>query len=264
MDHLPPGFRFQPTDEELITHYLAHKVADAAFHSHVIGEVDLNKCEPWDLPLKAKMGEREWYFFCVRDRKYPTGLRTNRATRAGYWKATGKDNAIYRGRSLVGMRKTLVFYRGRAPKGEKSNWVMHEYRLEGKFSLHSHHHLDKNEWVVCRVFHKIPTSIKKPPVTIKAADASSPPSPVPAIHADTGNYSFDKIDVTCFSTAPAGTFDEHLNDDEYFAPCAAPLFLSTAASASGLDHQQAAASASAAGDDGHILALLDHTIWNCQ
>ncbi|GMN54183.1 hypothetical protein TIFTF001_023315 [Ficus carica] len=119
---LPPGFRFHPTDEELISHYLYKKVVDINFACRAIGEVDLNKCEPWDLPWKAKMGEKEWYFFCVRDRKYPTGLRTNRATEAGYWKATGKDKEIYRGKSLVGMKKTLVFYKGRAPKGEKSNW----------------------------------------------------------------------------------------------------------------------------------------------
>ncbi|XP_065877586.1 NAC domain-containing protein 100 [Euphorbia lathyris] len=151
---LPPGFRFHPTDEELISHYLYKKVLDINFTSRAIGDVDLNKSEPWELPWKAKMGEKEWYFFCVRDRKYPTGLRTNRATEAGYWKATGKDKEIYKGKSLVGMKKTLVFYKGRAPKGEKTNWVMHEYRLEGKFSIHNLPKTAKNEWVICRVFQK--------------------------------------------------------------------------------------------------------------
>ena len=89
-------------------------------------------------------GKRKWekkgvVFFCVRDRKYPTGLRTNRATDAGYWKTIGNDKEIFRGKSLVGMRTTLVFYEGRAPKGDKTNWVMQEYRLEGKFSLHNLH-----------------------------------------------------------------------------------------------------------------------------
>ncbi|KAK2655545.1 hypothetical protein Ddye_008597 [Dipteronia dyeriana] len=151
---LPPGFRFHPTDEELITHYLYKKVFDVSFSARAIGDVDLNKSEPWELPWKAKMGEKEWYFFCMRDRKYPTGLRTNRATVAGYWKATGKDKDIYRAKSLVGMKKTLVFYKGRAPKGEKTNWVMHEFRLEGKFSLHNLPKTAKIEWVICRVFQK--------------------------------------------------------------------------------------------------------------
>ncbi|KAL8044106.1 hypothetical protein ABFX02_08G025000 [Erythranthe guttata] len=151
---LPPGFRFHPTDEELITHYLCPKVIDGKYITKAIGDVDLNKVEPWDLPWKAKMGEKEWYFFCVRDRKYPTGLRTNRATEAGYWKATGKDKEIFRGKFLVGMKKTLVFYKGRAPKGEKTNWVMHEYRLEGKHSLHNLPKTANNEWVICRIFKK--------------------------------------------------------------------------------------------------------------
>ncbi|KAH6830396.1 NAC domain containing protein 80 [Perilla frutescens var. hirtella] len=151
---LPPGFRFHPSDEELITHYLSHKVVDSSFNTIAIGDVDLNKVEPWDLPWKAKMGEKEWYFFCVRDRKYPTGLRTNRATEAGYWKATGKDREIFRAKSLVGMKKTLVFYRGRAPRGVKTNWVMHEYRLEGKHSMHNLNKSAKIEWVICRIFMK--------------------------------------------------------------------------------------------------------------
>ncbi|KAI3515788.1 hypothetical protein L1887_14692 [Cichorium endivia] len=165
-DNLPPGFRFHPTDEELITFYLCQKVSDSSFISKAVAEVDLNKCEPWDLPAKASMGEKEWYFFSMRDRKYPTGLRTNRATVAGYWKTTGKDKEIFRGGVLVGMKKTLVFYRGRAPKGEKTNWVMHEYRLETTHAFKP----NKEEWVVCRIFQKSTTS-KKPMGT-----ASSPQS----------------------------------------------------------------------------------------
>lgn len=150
---LPPGFRFHPTDEELITYYLINKISDANFTGRAIGDVDLNKCEPWDLPGKAKMGEKEWYFFSLRDRKYPTGVRTNRATNTGYWKTTGKDKEIFNSNTseLVGMKKTLVFYRGRAPRGEKTNWVMHEYRIHSKSAFRT---TKQDEWVVCRVFQK--------------------------------------------------------------------------------------------------------------
>ncbi|KAF3446467.1 hypothetical protein FNV43_RR11646 [Rhamnella rubrinervis] len=152
-EKLPPGFRFHPTDEELITFYLLNKITDVSFTGRAIGDVDLNKFEPWELPAKAKMGEKEWYFFSLRDRKYPTGVRTNRATNTGYWKTTGKDKEIFNSvtSELVGMKKTLVFYRGRAPRGEKTNWVMHEYRIHSKAAFRAS---KQDEWVVCRVFQK--------------------------------------------------------------------------------------------------------------
>ncbi|CAN6166227.1 unnamed protein product [Urochloa humidicola] len=129
----PVGFRFRPTDEELVRHYLKPKIAGRAHPDLLlIPDVDLSACEPWDLPAKAliRSGDPEWFFFAPLDRKYPGGHRSNRSTAAGYWKATGKDRLI-RSRpagTLIGIKKTLVFHRGRAPRGHRTAWIMHEYR----------------------------------------------------------------------------------------------------------------------------------------
>ncbi|XP_021888563.1 NAC domain-containing protein 21/22-like isoform X2 [Carica papaya] len=147
---LPPGFRFYPSDEELVCHYLFKKITnDPQVLKGTLVEIDLHTCEPWQLPV-AKLNANEWYFFSFRDRKYATGFRTNRATTSGYWKATGKDRTVMdpRTKEIVGMRKTLVFYRNRAPNGIKTGWIMHEFRLE------TPHMPPKEDWVLCRVFHK--------------------------------------------------------------------------------------------------------------
>lgn len=80
---------------------------------------------------KSIFGEQEWYFFSPRDRKYPNGARPNRAATSGYWKATGTDKPVMTagGTQKVGVKKALVFYGGKPPKGIKTNWIMHEYRL---------------------------------------------------------------------------------------------------------------------------------------
>ncbi|KAJ6678740.1 putative proteinC DOMAIN-CONTAINING PROTEIN 82-RELATED [Salix viminalis] len=130
---VPPGFRFHPTDEELVGYYLRKKVASQKIDLDVIRDIDLYRIEPWDLQERCRIGyeeQNEWYFFSHKDKKYPTGTRTNRATMAGFWKATGRDKSVYDKTKLIGMRKTLVFYKGRAPNGQKSDWIMHEYRLE--------------------------------------------------------------------------------------------------------------------------------------
>ncbi|KAI3737232.1 hypothetical protein L2E82_27229 [Cichorium intybus] len=158
---VPPGFRFHPTDEELLHYYLKKKITFQKFDMDVIREVDLNKVEPWDLQERCNIGstpQNEWYFFSHKDRKYPTGSRTNRATNAGFWKATGRDKCIRNTFEKIGMRKTLVFYRGRAPHGQKTDWIMHEYRLEDNDDqndpLNPTLTSPEDGWVICRVFKK--------------------------------------------------------------------------------------------------------------
>ncbi|KAI3986787.1 hypothetical protein MKX01_039761 [Papaver californicum] len=149
---LPPGFRFYPTDEELLVQYLCRKVAGYNFSLNIIGEIDLYKFDPWVLPSKAIFGEKEWYFFSPRDRKYPNGSRPNRVAGSGYWKATGTDKIITTEGRKVGIKKALVFYIGKAPKGTKTNWIMHEYRLLENSKKHGSSRLD--DWVLCRIYKK--------------------------------------------------------------------------------------------------------------
>lgn len=93
----------------------------------------------------GKAGEKECYFFCKRGKKYKNSVRPNRVTGSGFWKATGIDRPIYstdvqegEGRECIGLKKSLVYYRGKAGKGTKTDWMMHEYRLPD-YRDHLHH-----------------------------------------------------------------------------------------------------------------------------
>ncbi|KAL5975690.1 hypothetical protein ACLOJK_020016 [Asimina triloba] len=209
-----PGFRFHPTDEELVGFYLRRKVEKKPTRIELIKQTDIYKYDPWDLPRKsdfvvrntwvatlflAMLGnpklhnresnwlcyrekdqtqfsedskgtiqdntwlkkstpgshpgakvrrvkkiqgtevsnvgvkDKEWYFYCLRGRKYRNSIRPNRVTGSGFWKATGIDRPIYsdeeKAKDCIGLKKSLVYYRGSAGKGTKTDWMMHEFRL---------------------------------------------------------------------------------------------------------------------------------------
>ncbi|KAF3791296.1 NAC domain-containing protein 78 [Nymphaea thermarum] len=159
---LPPGFRFHPTDDELVSYYLKRKVNGKPIRFNAISEIDVYKSEPWDLPARSCLKSRdlEWYFFSPLDRKYGNGSRTNRATELGFWKTTGKDRAIKRNSKTVGMKKTLVYHKGRAPRGERTNWVMHEYRLQEEEASGANGGAPTDAYVICRIFQKSGTGPK--------------------------------------------------------------------------------------------------------
>ncbi|KAJ4814716.1 NAC domain-containing protein 29 [Rhynchospora pubera] len=146
---LPPGFRFHPTDEELVAQYLKRKVFSYPVPAGIIPEIDFLRHNPADLPGGSE-GER--YFFNQREAKYRNGSRSNRATRSGsgYWKASGKDKPIIGSRSnqIIGFKKTLVFYQGKPPRGTRTDWIMHEYRLANDSMAML------TNWVLCRIFKK--------------------------------------------------------------------------------------------------------------
>eukprot|EP01018_Ginkgo_biloba_P016722 Gb_37720 [translate_table: standard] len=158
-----PGFRFHPTEDELVGFYLRHKVEKKPFRINVIEELNLYSYDPWELPGLARMGERQWFFFVPRDRRKHSGGRINRITASGYWKATGTDRRVYNqpAMQLAGLRKTLVFYKGRAPRGERTDWIMNEYRLvrldEDQAVCNDSSGI--NEVTLCRIYKKA-TSMK--------------------------------------------------------------------------------------------------------
>ncbi|TYI05289.1 hypothetical protein ES332_A10G078500v1 [Gossypium tomentosum] len=148
-DMVMPGFRFHPTEEELVEFYLRRKVEGKRFNVELITFLDLYRYDPWELPALAAIGEKEWFFYVPRDRKYRNGDRPNRVTTSGYWKATGADRMI-RGENSrsIGLKKTLVFYSGKAPKGIRTSWIMNEYRLPH----HETERYQKAEISLCRVY----------------------------------------------------------------------------------------------------------------
>ncbi|WVZ54704.1 hypothetical protein U9M48_005463 [Paspalum notatum var. saurae] len=172
---LPAGIRFHPTDEELVVHYLTNQAAGAPCPVPIVAEVNIYACNPWELPARALFGDTEWYFFSPRDRKYPNGARPNRAAGDGYWKATGTDRPVLSSTTnqRVGVKKALVFYSGRSPRGVKTDWIMHEYRLVGTGGANHHHKaaagtskrsssssrgssssMRLDDWVLCRIYKK--------------------------------------------------------------------------------------------------------------
>ncbi|GJN09182.1 hypothetical protein PR202_ga27164 [Eleusine coracana subsp. coracana] len=154
-----PGFRFHPTEEELLDFYLHSVVHGKKLNFDIIGTLNIYRHDPWDLPAMAKIGEREWYFFVPRDRKAGNGGRPNRTTEHGFWKATGSDRAIRSSadsKRVIGLKKTLVFYKGRAPRGTKTDWVMNEYRLPefGFATGRAAPAHPKEDMVLCKIYQK--------------------------------------------------------------------------------------------------------------
>lgn len=118
-ENLPPGFRFCPTDEELVLHFLYHKVFLLPCHPNIIPDIDICLHDPWELNGMALSSGNVHYFF--------SKVKQDRVTANGFWKELDIDEPIFTSSgNKVGVKKYLVFY----INGEsETNWVMEEFNL---------------------------------------------------------------------------------------------------------------------------------------
>uniref|UniRef100_A0A1J3GPB3 NAC domain-containing protein 69 n=1 Tax=Noccaea caerulescens TaxID=107243 RepID=A0A1J3GPB3_NOCCA len=147
------GYRFHPTGEELINHYLKNKILGKHWLvDDAISEINICSYEPMFLPSLSKLESKDpvWYFFSRREYTSAKKTAAKRITSSGFWKATGKDRKIKdkRGNGVeIGIKKTLVYHQGRVPKGVWTPWVMHEYHITC-LPLH------QRTYVICQVMYK--------------------------------------------------------------------------------------------------------------
>ncbi|XVF72917.1 hypothetical protein PTKIN_Ptkin12aG0159300 [Pterospermum kingtungense] len=119
------GYRFHPTDKELVDHYLWNKILDRDSLVQAINEVHgIFNIDPRELARcsKIKSADQVWYFFSRRE----DNKRVNRKTDKGFWKMTGKPRTV-KGKRGTALKKSLVFYEGRTPNAKWTPWVIHEY-----------------------------------------------------------------------------------------------------------------------------------------
>ncbi|GMH03123.1 hypothetical protein Nepgr_004962 [Nepenthes gracilis] len=148
--NLPPGFRFDPTDEELVLHFLHRKAARLPCHPDVIPDLDLFPHNPWELQGKALSEGSKWYYY---SRRAP-----NRSTGSGYWKQLVTDEPIISSANnkKIGLRNEYVFCVGEPPHGACTTWIMHEYRLSAAATRSSSRagrsKLDHKRWALYKVY----------------------------------------------------------------------------------------------------------------
>ncbi|KAB2607849.1 NAC domain-containing protein 90-like [Pyrus ussuriensis x Pyrus communis] len=137
MEDLPPGYRFYPTEEELISFYLQNKLDGRSEElnrvlDRIIPVIYIYEFNPWKLPQVSHGDSEQWFFFIPRQESEARGWRPRRLTTIGYWKATGSPSTVYSSNSNynrpIGHKRTMGFYIGRAPRGKKTEWMMNEYK----------------------------------------------------------------------------------------------------------------------------------------
>ncbi|CAA7031449.1 unnamed protein product [Microthlaspi erraticum] len=147
---LPIGYRFHPTEQELILHYLLPKTFASPLPSSIIPVFDVFFSHP--LTILGGHKEKQRYFFGKKRREMSSNEnRIKISSGDGYWKPSGKERQIIACGRTVGIKRTLVFYETNKSSSNcnKTRWSMTEYCLAGFASTKVF-----GEWAVYNVYER--------------------------------------------------------------------------------------------------------------
>ncbi|KAE8661660.1 hypothetical protein F3Y22_tig00113725pilonHSYRG01689 [Hibiscus syriacus] len=200
---MPIGFRFHPTDEELVVHYLKRKALSLPLPASIISDLDVLQTDPWSLP--GELNEKR-YFFSSRYGD-ESNKKRKRVAGCGYWKPIGKEKSILASgtNQVVGLKKALVFCQRKRSNNTNTRWFLHQYRLVrslATFDPNSTQTELVGDWSVFRVFHRKSKAkkqaVKKMPncidLTVEDRSMFGPPQPTSPSSSEITEISFNGLD----------------------------------------------------------------------
>ncbi|KAI6700873.1 hypothetical protein NL676_015197 [Syzygium grande] len=166
---LPIGYRFLPSDEDLVSYSLRRKI-DGHPSPPFILEFDVFGTEPWNFPGDV---EEERYFFCRIKNEAMSGdssaVRKRVVGASGYWKLTGTEKQIVT-LPLNAIKSRFLFCEGGGGEDQEEEeedegggggstdaaqtqpkWIMHEFRPQ-----YQENQTERDQWAAYRVFQKKP------------------------------------------------------------------------------------------------------------
>ncbi|KAK6148035.1 hypothetical protein DH2020_018947 [Rehmannia glutinosa] len=168
---IPPGFRFRPTDQQLITSYLLRMAMglpilpwNRILEKDVYGKnadpwvvfSDINDSH-WEIHVKEskKIINREIYVFTKLSKVNAEKTRIKRRAGCGTWNGQATRKIYNESRKLIGFMKTFTYEVMKAGLDDDTrqeinddHWIMHEYSLAG---IPLEHELKYKDYVICKI-----------------------------------------------------------------------------------------------------------------
>ncbi|XVE54715.1 hypothetical protein DITRI_Ditri03aG0104100 [Diplodiscus trichospermus] len=144
-NQFPVGYRFLPTDEELVTHYLINKVFCNPIPASIFQE--MNATEFYSKSPKRSVqfssGEREWFIFIKEneenvDNEQNETIRRIVGDEQGFWQCNGEEPLYDANGNVLAFKFHLTYFSGCLSKAKKTHWKLDKYRLPIQFyTLHN-------------------------------------------------------------------------------------------------------------------------------